>query len=83
MIASLSLSSGAHSRDPLARNDDFKSRLRLGCLTSEVNEHEAHPSPQLSPPGLTGRPSIPETPVIESISRGILDPRVRGDDERE
>jgi hypothetical protein len=26
-------------------------------------------------------PSIPETPVIESISRGVLDPRFRGDDD--
>jgi hypothetical protein len=30
-IASRSLSSGARSRDPLARNDDLKT-LRLGCL---------------------------------------------------
>jgi hypothetical protein len=28
---------------------------------------------QLSSPGLTGRSSIPETAVIESIGRGVLD----------
>ena len=28
---------------------------------------------RLSSPGLTGRPSIPETAAIESISRGVLD----------
>src|SRR5258705_13438506 len=33
-IASRSLSSGAHSRDPLARNDGLKAPLRLGCLKS-------------------------------------------------
>ena len=27
-----------------------------------------------------GRSSIPETAVFESISRGVLDPRLRGDD---
>jgi hypothetical protein len=27
-----------------------------------------------------GRSSIPETAVIESTSRGVLDPRLRGDD---
>src|SRR5437773_6537851 len=27
----------------------------------------------VSSPGLTGRPSIPETAVIESMSRGVLD----------
>ena len=31
-------------------------------------------------PGLTGRPSIPEPVMIKSRSRGVLDPRVRGDD---
>jgi hypothetical protein len=40
-----------------------------GCLKIE--------SPSSS--GLTGRPGIPETPVIEPISRGVLDPpHVRG-----
>src|ERR1700704_2228159 len=35
----------------------------------------------LSSPGLTGRPSIPETPAIESRSRGVLDRPVKpGDD---
>ena len=29
-----------------------------------------------------GRPSIPETPMIEPIGRGVLDPRLRGDDGR-
>jgi hypothetical protein len=28
---------------------------------------------QLSSPGSTGRPSIPETPMIEPRSRGVLD----------
>ena len=37
------------------------------------------PHPQPSSPGLTGRPSIPETPVMESKSRGVLDtPLARG-----
>src|SRR5439155_22381988 len=31
------------------------------------------PHSQSSSPGLTGRPSIPETPVMESRSRGVLD----------
>src|SRR5260370_42655599 len=31
------------------------------------------PHLQSSSPGLTGRPSIPETPVMESRSRGVLD----------
>ena len=36
-------------------------------------------TPQSSSPGLTGRPSIPETPVIEPRSRGVLDtPLARG-----
>src|SRR4029078_9091128 len=30
--------------------------------------------------GWTGRPSIPEPVMIKSRSRGVLDPRVRGDD---
>jgi hypothetical protein len=35
----------------------------------------------LSSPGLTGRPSIPETPAIESRGRGVLDRPVKpGDD---
>ena len=38
------------------------------------------PPIQLSSPGLTGRPSIPETPAIEPRSRSVLDPRMRGDD---
>jgi hypothetical protein len=29
--------------------------------------------PPLSSPGLTGRPSIPQTPVLEPIGRGVLD----------
>jgi hypothetical protein len=29
-----------------------------------------------------GRPSIPETPMIEPKSRGVLGPRLRGDDSR-
>ena len=32
------------------------------------------PQPPLSSPGSTGRPSIPETAVIERISLGVLDP---------
>src|SRR6266700_1047634 len=35
---------------------------------------------QLSSSGLTGRPSIPETPMIEPKSRGVLDTRLRGYD---
>jgi hypothetical protein len=35
---------------------------------------------QLSSPGLTGRPSIPEALVIEPRSRGVLDTRFRGYD---
>jgi hypothetical protein len=38
-IASRSLSSGAHSRDPLARNDGLKNHL--GCLKREVDICEA------------------------------------------
>jgi hypothetical protein len=39
------------------------------------------PHPQSSSPGLTGRPSIPETPVMESRSRGVLDRPVKPDDD--
>ncbi len=56
-IASRSLSSGAHSRDPLARNDVVESRFKFHS----------------SSPGLTGRSSIPETAVLEPGSRGVLD----------
>src|SRR5262245_14462963 len=36
-------------------------------------------SPQMSSPGLTGRPSIPETSAIEPMGRGVLDtPHARG-----
>ncbi len=28
-----------------------------------------------------GGPSIPETPVIEARNRGVLDPRMRGEDD--
>ena len=35
---------------------------------------------QLSSPGLTGRPSIPETSAIEPRSLGVLDTRIRGYD---
>jgi hypothetical protein len=41
----------------------------------------ANPSAVIAREG--GRSSIPETPVFESISRGVLVPRFRGDDERE
>ena len=37
---------------------------------------------QLSSPGLTGRPSIPETSAIEPRSHGVLDTRRRGYDDR-
>ena len=37
----------------------------------------------LSSPGLTGRSSIPETVVIESISRGVLDRPVEPGDDTE
>ena len=41
------------------------------------------PHIQLSSPGLTGRPSIPETPMIEPKSRGVPDHPVKpGDDSR-
>ena len=35
---------------------------------------------QLSSPGLTGRPSIPETPMIKPKSHRVLDTRFRGHD---
>jgi hypothetical protein len=43
-------------------NDE--SELRCGCLKFES---------QPSSPGLTGRSSIPETPMMESKGRGALD----------
>jgi hypothetical protein len=39
------------------------------------------PRIQLSSPGLTGRSSIPETPMIESIGRSVLDGPVKPGDE--
>jgi hypothetical protein len=59
-IASRSLSSGAHSRDPVARNDDTSSAVI-------VRE--------------SGRSSIPETLMIESRGRGVLDRPVKPDDD--
>jgi hypothetical protein len=55
-------SSGAHSRDPMARNDG------VSCLKFESEAH-----PQLSSPDLIGRSSIPEAFVMESKGRGVLD----------
>jgi hypothetical protein len=40
------------------------------------------PPYKLSSSGLTGRSSIPETPVMEPMGRGVLDPRLREDDDR-
>src|SRR5262249_41387799 len=37
------------------------------------NEHVCLMSPRASSPGLTGRPSIPETLMIEPRGRGVLD----------
>jgi hypothetical protein len=49
-----------------ARNDDLKAIA---------------PYPQASSLGLTGRPSIPETPMIEPKGRGVLDRPVKPDDD--
>ena len=38
-------------------------------------------APPSSSPGLTGRPSIPEAPVIEPKGRGVLDRPVKPDDD--
>src|SRR6266478_1440934 len=47
--------------------------MRNWCSISCGGNFQAAPQPQLSSPGLTGRPSIPEAPAIESRSRGVLD----------
>src|SRR5436190_2933624 len=57
-----------HSLRPLIREGEE--------ISSKTRAHRAARSrthAPLSSPGLTGRPSIPETSVIESISRGVLD----------
>jgi len=53
------------------------SRGRQGWKTAapRVGDRGLPPPSQLSSPGLTGRPRIPETPVMESRSRGVLGPR--------
>jgi hypothetical protein len=40
------------------------------------------PHPHTSSPGLTGGASIPETLMLESKSRGVLDRPVKPDDDR-
>jgi hypothetical protein len=50
------------------------------CKPRAVHVARSQTHTRLSSPGLTGRPSIPETPMIEPISRSVLDPRMRGDD---
>src|SRR5207302_4595033 len=40
------------------------------------------PRSRSSSPGLTGRPSIPETLMIKSRGRGVLDRPVKPDDDR-
>ena len=49
------------------RGREVTCKARAQCVA------RTRPHIQLSSPGLTGRPSIPETPMIESISRGVLD----------
>src|SRR5213080_5576903 len=39
---------------------------------AEVCHEYERATPQSSSPGLTGRPSIPETPVMETKGRGVL-----------
>src|SRR5258707_9673018 len=46
--------------------------LRRGIAEVYLRNTNA-PHLQSSSPGLTGRPSIPETPVMESRSRGVMD----------
>ena len=58
---------------PLISGREVSSRTRA------VHVARSRTHTQSSSPGLTGRPSIPETPMIESISRGVLDtPPSRG-----
>jgi hypothetical protein len=66
-----------------SRREIVESHLKLsGCLKIEsVAMNARAPHPQSSSPGLTGRPSIPETPVMESRSRGVLDRPVKPDDD--
>ena len=65
---------------------------KRGLLTRRANQFDqigralalisANNCPRLSSPGLTGRPSIPETAVIETIGRGVLVRPVKpGDDD--
>src|SRR5258705_13069452 len=66
-----------------SRREIAESHLKLsGCLKIEsVAMNTKAPHPQSSSSGLTGRPSIPETPVMESRSRGVLDRPVKPDDD--
>ena len=58
----------------IRRGREVTGKPRAQCVA------RMRPHIPVSSPGLTGRPSIPETPMIEPISRGVLDPRMRGDD---
>ena len=62
---------GAHPVFP-ASSDKEGGKFFSKPRTDDVARSRTHT--QLSSPGLTGRPSIPETPVIEPIGRSVLDP---------
>jgi hypothetical protein len=54
-------------------------RRDRGTVAAAVLKFESEAHPRLSSPDLIGRSSIPETSVIESRSRGVLDtPLVTG-----
>ena len=64
---------------------DFKKKLAAlygapRSVEACLQRTQTTPHSQLSSSGLTGRSSIPETAVIESIGRGVLDARMRGHD---
>jgi hypothetical protein len=52
-----------------------------GKLMANLARNRRRDRRRLSSPGLTGRSSIPETSMMESKGRGVLDPRFRGDDD--
>ena len=63
------------SRGSLSRKPRAHRAARMRSFVVNTNT----PPSQPSSPGLTGRPSIPETPLMDSRSRGVLDtPHARG-----